>query len=348
MEKIIDLRSDTITLPTEKMRRAMMEAEVGDDVYGEDPSVLKLEKLVAEKLGKEAALFVASGTMGNLVATMTHTIPGDEVVVEQDAHIYYYEVGGMARIAGVMPRLVRGERIGIFTPSDVEKVLRPENIHFPKTTLLTIENTHNRGGGIVVPNGLMKELYDFAKDKGLSVHLDGARIFNAAVAQGISAKDIAQYTDSVMFCLSKGLSAPVGSLLVGTKEFIEKARKNRKILGGGMRQAGVIAQAGIVALEEMVDRLKEDHDNATLLRKGLSEIEGVYVDSDGIFTNIVMARIDRSDISAREAVEELKREGVLALTTGPDTIRFVTNRHVNQEDILYTLDAIRGVISKDG
>ncbi len=346
--KLIDFRSDTITLPTEEMRKAMKDAEVGDDVYGEDPTVLKLEALAAERLGKEAGLFVVSGTMGNLVATMTHTTPGDEVIVEENAHIYFYEVGGMARIAGVMPRLVRGRRIGIITPEDVEKVLRPPNIHFPPATLLTLENTHNRGGGIVIPNELMKELYQFAKNRGLSLHLDGARIFNAAIAQDIPVKEIAQYADSIMFCLSKGLSAPVGSVLVGTKEFIEKARKNRKIVGGGVRQAGVIAAAGIVALEKMVDRLKEDHENANLLRVKLSEIDGIHTDTDGLFTNIVMMKIRRNDITPAQIVNGLKKEGVLALATGEDTIRFVTNRHIAREDILYTIDIIRKVIEKNG
>ncbi len=347
MNRVIDLRSDTITLPTDEMREAMRSAEVGDDVYREDPTVLKLEALAAKKLGKEAALFVTSGTMGNLIATMTHTTPGDEVIVEENAHIYYYEVGGMARIAGAMPRLVRGRRIGIIIPDDIKKVLRPSNIHFPKTTLLTLENTHNRGGGIVIPNKLMKELYSFAKGKGLSVHLDGARIFNAAIAQGIPAKEIAQYADSVMFCLSKGLSAPVGSLLVGTADFIERARKNRKILGGGMRQAGVVASAGIIALEKMVDRLKEDHENAALLRDRISKIDGLYVDRDGIFTNIVMMEIKRADIDAQTIVDALKKENILALPTGKNTIRFVTNRHIKRDDIHFVLDVIGGIMEKN-
>ena len=345
--KVIDLRSDTITLPTEEMREAMKNADVGDDVYGEDPTVLKLEKLAAEKLGKEAALFVASGTMGNLVATMTHAMPGDEMIVEENAHIYFYEVGGMARIAGVMPRLVKGRRIGIITPEDVKNVLRPLNIHFPPTTVLALENTHNRGGGIVIPNELMKELYYFAKDRGLSVHLDGARIFNAAVAQDIPVKEIAKYADSVMFCLSKGLSAPVGSLLVGTKKFIEKARKNRKIVGGGMRQAGIIAAAGIIALEKMVDRLREDHENANLLRVKLAEIDGIHTDSDGLFTNIVMMKIERPDITPIQITDRLKKEKILALAIGKNIIRFVTNRHITREDILYTIDIIKGVIEKN-
>ncbi len=345
MNNIIDFRSDTITLPTLEMREAMKDAEVGDDVYGEDPTVEELERLAAQKMGKEAALFVASGTMGNLIALMTHTTPGEEVLVEQDAHIYYYEVGGMARIAGLMPRLVKGSRIGIITPQDVKKALRPSNIHFPKTTLLALENTHNRGGGIVVPNDLMKELYAFARENGLSVHLDGARIFNAAIAQDIPASEIAKYADSVMFCLSKGLSAPVGSLLVGTKEFIDKARKNRKILGGGMRQAGIIAKAGIIALSKMIDRLREDHKNAALLRKGLSEYRGISTDENGIFTNIVMIYVEREDISAQDIVEGLQQRGVLALTTGPSSIRFVTNRHINREDVLNTIKLFGEVLN---
>ena len=343
MVKMIDLRSDTITLPTEEMREAMKSADVGDDVYREDPTVIKLEELAAKKMGKEAGLFVVSGTMANLIAIMTHTTPGDEVIVEQDAHIYYYEVGGMARIGGVMPRLVKGERVGIITPDDINKVLRPPNIHFPDTTLLALENTHNRGGGIVIPNKLMQELYNFAKERGLSVHLDGARIFNAAVAQGIDVKEIAKYSDSVMFCFSKGLSAPLGSVLVGSKSFIEKARKNRKIVGGGMRQAGVVAIAGIIALEKMVDRLKEDHENAKILRQGISEIDGMYVDSDGLFTNIVVVNVKRDDMTADEIVGKLKEKNILALTTGPNTIRFVIHRHIKKDDILYTINVMREV-----
>ena len=235
--RTVDLRSDTVTQPTPRMRELMSKAVVGDDVYQEDPTVNQLEAYGAELVGKEAALFVASGTMGNLVALMTHTHPGEEVILEAEAHIYYYEVGGLCRIAGLVPHLLPGEG-GIFTPEQLKKALRPANIHYPKTTLLCLENTHNRAGGRVLPQGQVEEIAEIAKEAGLKLHLDGARIFNAAAASGIDVKTLAAPFDSVMFCLSKGLAAPAGSLLAGSAEFIARARKNRKILGGGMRQAG--------------------------------------------------------------------------------------------------------------
>ena len=346
MERIVDFRSDTITLPTKEMREAMYNASLGDDVYGEDPTVLKLEELAANKLGKEAALFVTSGTMGNLISVMTHTLPGDEVLLEEEAHIYYYEVGGMARIAGVMPRLVKGEIKGIITPDDVKKYLRPKNIHFPTPRLLSLENTHNRGGGITIPNELMKELYNFAKEHDLNVHMDGARIFNAAIAQNIDVKEIAQYADSVMFCLSKGLSAPIGSIILGSKDFIERARKNRKVVGGGMRQAGVIAAAGIVAITKMVNRLKIDHENAQLLREGISKIEGLSSQNYGILTNIVVFSIELPDMDAYKFVNILNANGIKSNPLNTKQIRFVTNRHITEDDVYYALEKMKEVMKK--
>ncbi|HHY38241.1 MAG TPA: low specificity L-threonine aldolase, partial [Clostridia bacterium] len=254
---MIDLRSDTVTRPTPEMRRAMAEAEVGDDVYGEDPSVRQLEEIAAETMGKEAALFVASGTMGNQVALMAHTRRQDEVLLEAESHIFFYEAGGMAVLSGLMPFPIRTED-GILRPTDLERALRPSDIHFPKPSLVCLENTHNRHGGRVAGVEEIKKTCDFAHAHGLKVHLDGARIFNAAVALGVNVKSLVKDVDSVMFCLSKGLCAPVGSMLAGTRDFIEEARRCRKLLGGGMRQAGVLAAAGIVALKTMVDRLAED------------------------------------------------------------------------------------------
>lgn len=332
MDKPIDLRSDTVTVPTEEMRRAMAAAEVGDDVYGEDPTVRKLEELAAEKMGKEAGLFVVSGTMGNLVAVMTHCKRGDEVILEKDSHIYYYEVGGISAVAGAIPRLVTGNK-GIINPEALEEALRLPNIHFPPTTLLCLENTHNRAGGTVTPVARMRELCAIAHRRGLKVHLDGARIFNAAIALGISVAEIASDCDSVMFCLSKGLGAPVGSVLVGRKDWIEAARKNRKMVGGGMRQAGVLAAAGIVALEKMVDRLAEDHENARRLATALAEIPGFRVDLETVQTNIVGVDVSGTGLGAPQVVEALRKRGVKCNAHGPARVRFVTHKDVTAADI---------------
>jgi threonine aldolase len=316
---------------------------VGDDVYGEDPTVNQLEELGAEKVGKDAALFVPSGTMSNLVALLAHTCPGEEIIIGAEAHIYYYEVGGLARVAGVLPRLV-DDRDGIFTAEAIERTLRLPNLHFPVTRLICLENTHNRGGGAVTPVDSMREIYDLAREHGLSVHLDGARIFNAAVAAGCPVTDFTRYTDSVTVCLSKGLSAPVGSLLAGTGDFVARARKARKLLGGGMRQAGVLAAAGIVALEKMVDRLAEDHANAKHLAEGLAAMPGIIIDPRRVQTNIVSYELT-SLITDGEFLTRLQERGVLAGSPGPQRIRMVANRMVSAADIGVALDATRAVIS---
>lgn len=340
---VINLRSDTQTLPTEEMLEEMRYAPLGDDVFGEDPTVNKLEKMAAEKLGKESALFVSSGTMGNLCALMSHTNPGDEVILEAESHTYYYEVGGFARLAGISPRLVSGEH-GIMSVDMIKKVIRPENIHFPTTTLLCIENTHNRGGGTVYPVSLMDEIAHFAHNLGWKVHIDGARIFNAAVALKVEAKELVKEADSVMFCLSKGLSAPVGSVLVGDKVFIERARKIRKMLGGGMRQAGVLAAAGIVALEKMINRLTEDHANARYIAGELVKINGLKIDLNTVQTNMVYCDVSKLKISVLRLVELLKDEGLLVSPIPPDKIRLVTNRHISQEDARKAVEIIKKVI----
>lgn len=324
----IDLRSDTVTLPTQEMLDAMRAAPLGDDVYGEDPTVNKLEQIAARMLGKEAAMLVVSGTMGNLVSLMAHASPGDEVLVDADAHIFCYEQGGMASIAGLMPMPLRS-RGGILDPKEVAESIRPPNLHCPRPRVLCLENTHNRGGGRVVPPDIYRELCNLARERGLAVHLDGARIFNAAVAAGIPASDYAREADSVMFCLSKGLSCPVGSIVVGGAEFIDRARRCRKRLGGGMRQAGVIAAAGIVALESMLDRLAEDHEAARVLARGISDVRGLSVDLEAVQTNMVFADHSASALTGAEIVEALKTVGVLANAVPPHRIRLVTHRHIS-------------------
>jgi threonine aldolase len=330
--KVIDLRSDTFTHPTPEMRKAMFEAEVGDDVYGEDPTVNRLETMAAGIMGKEAALFTTSGTQSNLVAVLTHTNHGDEVIVGDEAHMLWYEVGGAAALGGVTLRTVPNDSRGRLNPDDIDRTIRGENIHYPRTTLLCLENTHNRCGGTVLTREYTEEVCNLAHSHGLKVYLDGARIFNAAVALGIPASNLTQNVDSVGLCLSKGLSAPVGSLLCGSKDFVERARKFRKMLGGGMRQAGVIAAAGIVALETMVDRLAEDHANARRLAQGLAGIEGITLAQDDISTNIVMFHLP-SELSVVEFAEGLERAGVKIGLRDGHPFRAVTHCMVSSTDI---------------
>lgn len=340
--KVIDLRSDTVTHPTPEMRKAMFEAEVGDDVYGEDPTVNRLEMMAAGIMGKEAALFTTSGTQSNLVAVLTHTNHGDEIIVGDEAHMLWYEVGGAAALGGLTLRTVPNDSCGRLNPDDIDRTIRGEDIHYPRTTLLCLENTHNRCGGTVLTRDYTDEVCNLAHTRGLKVYLDGARIFNAAVALGIPASNLTQNVDSVGLCLSKGLSAPVGSLLCGNKDFVERARKFRKMLGGGMRQAGVIAAAGIVALETMVDRLAEDHANARRLAQGLVGIEGITLAQDDISTNIVMFHLS-PELSVVEFVEGLdKAEVKIGLRDG-HPFRAVTHCMVSSTDIdeaLTRIDAI--------
>jgi threonine aldolase len=335
----IDLRSDTVTTPTPEMRKAMAEAEVGDDVYGEDPTVRRLEEKSAGLLGKEDGVYVPSGTMGNLVAVMTHTVRGNEIILEAESHIYYYEVGGFAVAAQVLPRIIAGDR-GFFTVGDLATSLRGPNLHFPVPVLVCLENTHNRAGGSVWPQERFDAVAQAAHRAGLLVHLDGARVFNAAVHLGRPAAEVARHADSVMFCLSKGLAAPVGSVLVGTKDFIARARKNRKILGGGLRQAGVIAAAGLVALETMIDRLAEDHANARILAEGLAGIEGLAVDLGGVQTNMVMCRVDGLGVAAPDFAKLLTDKGVLTNAVDPRRVRLVTHKDVSSADVKRALSLI--------
>jgi threonine aldolase len=330
--KVIDLRSDTITHPTPEMRKAMFEAEVGDDVYGEDPTVNRFEALAAKMMGKEAALFTTSGTQSNIAAVLSLTHHGDEVILGDEAHILWYEVAGAATLGGVILRTVPNDKGGRLSLDDIERKIRGRDIHYPETTLLCLENTHNRCGGTVLTPDYTDEVCSLAHRHGLKVHLDGARIFNAAVALGMPATALVQNVDSVAVCLSKGLSAPVGSLLCGSKDLVERARKFRKMLGGGMRQAGVIAAAGIVALETMVDRLAEDHANARRLGKGLASIKGITLAQDDVPTNIVMFNV-WPEWSAVELMEGLGKAGVKIGFRDGGPFRAVTNRMVSSSDI---------------
>ncbi|MDW7711036.1 MAG: low-specificity L-threonine aldolase [Deferrisomatales bacterium] len=339
----IDLRSDTVTWPTPEMRRAMFEAEVGDDVYGEDPTVNRLEEEAAALLGKEAGLFVPTGTQGNQVAVLTHTGRGEEVIAEAESHLFYYEVGAVAALAGCQVRVVPGVR-GAMDLERVEAAIRARNIHFPRTALVCLENTHNRAGGAVLPPGNAEAVAEVARRHGLPVHLDGARIFNAAVALGVPAARLAAPADSAMFCLSKGLAAPVGSVLVGSRAFIARARVNRKLLGGGMRQAGILAAAGLVALRTMVERLAVDHENAARLAAGLGGLPGLEVDPEGVETNIIAFRVADPRWDAPGLAAALGAAGVLCNAMGPRAIRMVTHKDVARADVDEALDRVEGVL----
>ncbi|MDI3297746.1 MAG: low-specificity L-threonine aldolase [Bacillota bacterium] len=339
LDGLVDLRSDTVTRPSPEMRRAMAEAEVGDDVYGEDPTVRALEETGAALVGQEAALFVPSGTMGNQVAVLTHTQRGDEVFCEAESHIYYYEVGDIAALAGAQPRPIPGSR-GRFTAADLRRAVREPNIHFPRPRLVCLENTHNRAGGTVWRPEEVDAVVAAAHELGLVVHLDGARLFNAAVALGVPAERLARGVDSVMFCLSKGLGAPVGSLLCGPADWIERARKERKRLGGGMRQAGILAAAGLYALRHNVERLAEDHANARWLAGQLARIEGLRVDPGSVETNMVLVGVPGPAAAFSQA---LKERGVLANPSGPETLRLVTHLDVDRAGCERAVEAFRSV-----
>lgn len=343
--KVVDLRSDTVTLPTDEMRRAMYEAELGDDCYGEDPTVNLLEQRSAALLGKEAGLFTVSGTMGNLVAILAHTRAGDEIILGSESHILWNEVGAASGLAGTILRTVPNEDDGTLDLGRVEATIRPEDIHYPPTTLLCLENTHNRCGGAVLTAEYTASACDLAHRHGLAVHMDGARIFNAAVALGVPVAELASPVDSVCYCLSKSLSAPVGSVLCGSREFITRARKMRKMLGGDMRQAGVIAAAGLVALDTMPARLAQDHENARRLAAGLSKIPGVSCSPDKTLTNIVMFGLS-SHVPPRPFIDRLRERGVKLNYPSRPTIRAVTHRMVEAEDIDLALDRIRDVVQE--
>ncbi len=339
----IDLRSDTVTKPSPEMRRAMFEAEVGDDVYAEDPTINRLEKRAAEIFGREAALFVPSGTMGNQIAIKLHTHHGQEIVCHERAHVFEYEMAMMAHFSGVVPRTVAAGG-GILTWKDIAPKLRPRSYHGAQTGLITLENTHNMGGGTITPPEIFDEVCDNSHNVGLPVHLDGARVFNAAVALGIDVAKLTAKADTVMFCLSKGLGAPVGSLLVGTAEMMDRARIYRKALGGGMRQAGILAAAGLIALEHGPRKLVEDHANAKFLAEGLSRIPGFDLDPAQVQTNIVMCQVPGIGMTAYELADKLGTKGVLASGYGPQLIRFVTHLDVSREQCAEALAAIAAAV----
>ena len=332
--KLIDLRSDTVTQPTDEMRRAMAAAEVGDDVFGEDPSINELQQRAADVLGKEAGLLTSSGTMSNLISTLAYSSHGDEIVMGDQAHMFWNESAGQAALAGVQTRLVPNDSQGRMDPADVAAAIRPPgNLHFPRTSMLCLENTHNRcSGGVLTPEDT-KAVCDVAHEAGVPVHLDGARIFNAAIALEVPAAELVREVDDLSFCLSKSLSCPVGSVLVGSREFIDNARRWRKMLGGGMRQAGVLAAAGLVALDTMVDRLAEDHQNARRLAHGLANIDGLNVDPEQIQTNIVFFEVDTKLGTAADMIAALERQDVKVSYPGKQSIRMVTHRHITPEDI---------------
>jgi threonine aldolase len=336
---MIDLRSDTVTLPTRRMREAILDAPLGDDVFGEDETVNRLEEIAASKTGFESAMLVTSGTQANITSVLTHTRRGDELICEAESHMYFYEVGGISALAGVIPHTVVGEK-GILDPSTVERAIRPKNIHMPPTTLICIENTHNRAGGTITSPERIAELEEVAKRHNCRLYMDGARIFNAAVATGRDVQEFCRHTDSMMFCLSKGLSAPVGSLVCGSKEFVERARKYRKMLGGAMRQAGIIAACGIVALEEMVPRLAEDHANARILARGIHDL-GYRIELDRVQTNIVVFEV--SPMTSQEFIPKLEKEGVKCVQFGETTVRMVTHYGIEEKDIRCALEALEKV-----
>jgi len=341
--KIIDLRSDTITHPTDEMRQAMYRAEVGDDVFGEDPTVNRLEELAAERLGKEAALFTPSGTMSNLLAVLSQTRHGDEIILGSEAHIFWNEVGGAAALGGVVMHTVENRPDGSMDIAAVEAAIRSQNIHYPPTVLLCLENTHNRCGGAALSAEYTANICNVAHSRGLKVHLDGARIFNAEVALAVPAATLAAPADSVCFCLSKGLSAPVGSLLCGSKEFITRARKLRKMVGGGMRQAGIIAAAGIVAIEKMVERLAEDHANAKRLAAGIASVNDMKVEP--AHTNIIMFEPPEM-MEAPVFIKIMAGAGVLFTYPGGHRVRAVTHRMISAADIDAALLRITQAIGK--
>ncbi|MCZ6751845.1 MAG: GntG family PLP-dependent aldolase [Acidobacteria bacterium] len=341
----VDLRSDTVTKPTPEMRRAMAEAEVGDDVYGEDPTVNRLEQRAAEMFGREAGLFVPSGSMGNLAAMRVHIRPGQEIICEERGHVYNFEMAAMAALAGGLARPVRGND-GVLSWALVKEAVRPKSPFRAHTGLIACENTHNIAGGRVLPPDLADEICDEAHALGLRVHLDGARIFNAAVALGRPVDEITRKFDSVMFCVSKGLGAPVGSLLLGSREFISQARNERKVLGGGMRQAGVIAAAGLVALEKSPARLHIDHENAKLLADGLAGLRGIRLDPAKVETNIVVFDISGTGMTSAEISAKLRAQQVYANGVSPEAMRMVTHCDVDRAGCLRAIELMDRIVRR--
>lgn len=343
---IIDLRSDTVSQPTPAMRQAMAAAQVGDDVYGEDPTINQLQEMSASLMGKEAGLFIPSGTMGNLIAVLAHCGRGDEVILGNLAHTFLFEAGGISALGGVHSCQIPNQEDGTLDLDDIRHAIRPNDPHHPITRLITIENTHNRCGGVPLTPSYTRAVRELAQERHLQVHLDGARIFNAAVVQGIPAKELAAPVDSVTFCLSKGLCAPVGSVLCGSAEFIGRAHRIRKQLGGGMRQAGILAAAGIVALETMIDRLDEDHKRARMLASSLGQIPGILLDPGTPYTNMVFFEIDKTQIpfNARQVAERMADFGVKLGVTGRFHFRLVTHYWIDDQAVEFTVEKLAEIL----
>jgi threonine aldolase len=341
----IDLRSDTLTIPTPAMREAMATADVGDDVFNEDPTINKLQDLAAEKLGFEAGLLVCSGTMGNLTAMMTHCGRGEEIILGDQSHIYVYEGGGSAIVGGIHPRAVQNQPDGTIKLDDIQRAIRPKDQHYPESRMIALENTHNRMGGAVLTPDYIAQVGQIAHTHGLKLHIDGARIFNAAAALNVDVKEFTRHADSLTFCLSKGLSAPVGSVLCGSSAFIKLAHKRRKVLGGGLRQGGIIAAAGIVALEQMTERLRDDHANARALAGVLAQVDGVHVDIAHVQSNMVYFDVDPSlPFDAAELCKRAATEHVKMLPTAPRRIRMVTHCYISREEAIEAAHVISRVI----
>ena len=343
--KPIDLRSDTLTQPTPAMRKAMANAEVGDDVFEEDPTLKKLELLAAKKTGKESALFVPSGTMGNLISVLSHCQRGDEVLLGDRSHIFLHEVGGMSALGGVHPRIIANSEDGTLPLPLIEQSIRHKDIHCPPTQLICLENTHNFCQGSPLKPEYMENVAVLAEKYGLKMHLDGARLFNAAVALDLEVETLTRQVDSVMFCLSKGLSAPVGSLVCGNRDFIKRARKIRKMVGGGMRQAGHLAAAGLVALESLVDRLKDDHLHAKLLADKLTSIKGIELDQTRVKTNIIFFKMSHPQINGDQFIKQLEEKSIKILMTDPGVFRAVLHREVSREQVETVAKAIHSILT---
>ena len=344
---MIDLRSDTVTKPSPEMRRAMADAVVGDDVFLEDPTINRLQERAAEVFGREAALFVPSGSMGNLACVMAQTRPGEEVICENHGHVYNYEMGSLSAIAGVLPRIVEGQR-GLLSWDSIASAIRPKVYYRPQTALICLENTVNMAGGTVYPTSVVNEICDRAHEQSIRVHMDGARIFNAATYLGEQVSAMSRQCDSIQFCLSKGLGAPVGSMIVGSRELIDRCRPIRKMLGGGMRQAGVLAAAGLIALEKGPNRLQEDHDNAKILARALAAVRGLALNADEVHTNIVIFGVRESGLSSGEFIARLARRDVLAVPVDSDRVRMVTHLDVTRRDVESAAEAVRETISRAG
>ncbi|MBI5117808.1 low-specificity L-threonine aldolase [Candidatus Poribacteria bacterium] len=344
---MIDLRSDTVTKPSPGMRQAIFNAEVGDDVHGEDPTVNRLQERVAAMLGKEASLFVPSGTMANQVALLAHTRHGDEVILERGSHLFYYEAGGLAAVAGVQPFLLDGRR-GIIEAEQVEQSIRFADVHLPPTRLIWIENTHNRGGGTVFPLEKLRAIRSVSLNYSIPLHMDGARLFNACVAADVPPEEYSRQVDSLNFCFSKGLGAPVGSIIAGSAEFITRAHRYRKMLGGGMRQVGILAAAALYALDHNIERLAEDHKNAKRLAGALAELDGVKVVNDPVETNLVYFDVSRTGMNTLELKSESAERGLLVDPISFTTMRAVTHLDVSADDIERAIEVFRTIFKRPG